>query len=76
MSDAPDDRLLLCYCTGLTLGDVRTACAAGRWPPPGKEQTGKLCTGCLGDLVHCLRRFGATDALAPSLSLPDERETP
>lgn len=53
------DGLLLCYCTGVTVGDLREACRAGRWPLPGKERTGKLCTGCLGDLLHCLRRFGA-----------------
>jgi hypothetical protein len=23
--------------------------------------SGKLCTGCLGDLPYCLRRFGAPD---------------
>lgn len=58
---APDDLdgLLLCYCTGLTIGDLRLACGQGRWPVSGKEQSGKLCTGCLGDLLHCLRRFGA-----------------
>jgi hypothetical protein len=55
------DGLLLCYCTGLTIGELRRACAQGRWPTPGKEHTGKLCTGCLGDLLHCLRRFGAPD---------------
>ena len=55
----PDESgLLLCYCTSLTIGELRAACAAGRWPLPGKEQTGKLCTGCMGDLLHCLRRFG------------------
>ena len=26
-----------------------------------KEQTGKLCTGCRGDLLYCLRRFGAPE---------------
>lgn len=67
---APDlpDSLLLCYCTNLTLGELREACRARQWPPTKKEQTGKLCTGCLGDLLHCLRRFGADDLLrtAPS----------
>lgn len=53
------DALLLCYCTNLTVGELRRACAAGQWPLPGKERTGKLCTGCLGDLHYCLRRFGA-----------------
>jgi hypothetical protein len=55
------DDLLLCYCTGLTVGEVRRACGDGRWPPPGKERSGKLCTGCLGDLLHCLRLLGAAD---------------
>ncbi len=59
------DRLLLCYCTGLTIGELRLACGQGRWPAPGKEQSGKLCTGCLGDLLHCLRRFGAPDQAPP-----------
>jgi hypothetical protein len=49
------DAVLLCYCTGLTLGELRRACAAGRWPPPDKERSGKLCTGCAGDLQVCLR---------------------
>lgn len=52
------DALLLCYCTNVTIGELREACRAGRWPPAGKEQTGKLCTGCLGDLRYCLERFG------------------
>ena len=51
------DALLLCYCTGLTIGELRRACESGSWPPSGKEQTGKLCTGCLGDLLYCQRRF-------------------
>lgn len=51
------DALLLCYCTGLTLGELREACRAGRWPLPDKERSGKLCTGCMGDLLHCLRLF-------------------
>ena len=57
---SPDllDPLLLCYCTNLTIGELREACRSGRWPLPGKERTGKLCTGCLGDLLHCLRQFG------------------
>jgi hypothetical protein len=55
------DDLLLCYCTGLTIGELRRACGQGRWPLPGKENSGKLCTGCLGDLLHCLRGFGAAD---------------
>lgn len=57
------DALLLCYCTRLTIGELRAACEQGRWPLPGKEQTGKLCTGCLGDLIHCLRLFGALDEM-------------
>lgn len=55
------DDLLLCYCTGLTVGEVRRACEQGRPPTAGKERSGKLCTGCLGDLLHCLRLFGAPD---------------
>lgn len=57
-----DDDFLLCYCTGLTFAGLRQACAAGRWPPPGKERTGKLCTGCVGDVLHCLRAWRVTDA--------------
>jgi hypothetical protein len=53
------DGLLLCYCTNLTIGELRRACRAGRWPLPDKERTGKLCTGCMGDLLHCLRLFSA-----------------
>ena len=53
-----DGSVLLCYCTNLTVADVRDACRAGRWPLPGKERTGKLCTGCLGDLAVLVRRFG------------------
>jgi hypothetical protein len=53
------DRVLLCDCTMLTVGDLREACRAGRWPLPGKERTGKLCTGCMGDFRYCLRSFGA-----------------
>jgi len=51
------DGILLCYCTALTIGELRQACASGNWPPAGKEQSGKLCTGCLGDLLYCQRRF-------------------
>ena len=50
--------MLLCYCTMLTVGELRAACRSGRWPLPGKEYTGKLCTACVGDLLYCLRRFG------------------
>ena len=53
------DSLLLCDCTMLTVGDLREACRTRRWPLPGKERTGKLCTGCMGDLLYCLRCFGA-----------------
>jgi hypothetical protein len=60
----PLPSFLLCYCTNLTLDELRDACARGAWPPPGKERTGKLCTCCLGDLLYCLRRFGA-DASSP-----------
>jgi hypothetical protein len=52
------DREFLCYCTDLTFGELRAACREGRWPPPGKERTGQLCTGCRGDLLICLRTLG------------------
>ena len=55
----PVDSMLLCYCTNLTIGELRRAYLDGRWPLPDKERTGKLCTGCLGDLLYCLRRFSA-----------------
>lgn len=55
------DDVLLCYCTGLTIGELRLGYEQGRGLAPGKELSGKLCTGCLGDLLHCLRRFGAPD---------------
>jgi hypothetical protein len=62
MSTAPPpptlDALLLCYCTNVTIGELREACRSGRWPPSGKEETGRLCTGCAGDLLLCLRWFG------------------
>jgi len=57
------DDLLLCYCTMLTIGQLRAACNAGRWPLDGKENTGKLCTACVGDLLYCLRRFGVDASL-------------
>lgn len=60
------DPLLLCYCTDLTIGELRIACRQGAWPLPGKERSGKLCTGCMGDLLHCLRRFGAADPATAS----------
>ena len=56
--DTALDREVLCYCTGLTFGDLRRACMRGGWPPAGKERTGKLCTGCQGDILHCLRLLG------------------
>jgi hypothetical protein len=55
---APVDLLPQCYGTNLTLGQLREACLAGTWSPADKERTGKLCTGCVGDLLYCLRRFG------------------
>ena len=54
------DATLLCYCTNLTFAELQEACAAGRWPLPGKERSGRLCTGCMGDLLHCLRQLGAS----------------
>lgn len=57
--------MLRCYCTHLTVGELREACLAGKWPLAEKERTGKLCTGCVGDLLYCLRRFG----VAPTLRL-------
>ena len=59
----PADSILLCYCTNLTIGELRAACLAGTWPLAEKERTGKLCTGCVGDLLYCLRRFGASPTL-------------
>lgn len=59
--ELPDD-LLFCYCTSLTMGELRRAREGGQWPPRGKENTGKLCTGCLGDLQYCLRRPGVDPA--------------
>jgi hypothetical protein len=56
--DAALDGELLCYCVGLTFGDLRRACEAGAWPPAGKERIGKLCTGCQGDVLYCLRLLG------------------
>ena len=53
----PQDAVILCYCTMLTVGEFRRACTAGSWPLPGKESTGKLCTGCLGDVLYCQERF-------------------
>jgi hypothetical protein len=47
----PVDSMLLCYCTNLTIGELRAACLAGTWPLADMERTGKLCTGCLGDLL-------------------------
>ena len=69
MTAAPEipDSLLLCYCTNLTVAEVREACRTRKWPPAKKEQTGKLCTGCLGDLLYCLRLFG-TDELVRAAS--------
>ena len=51
------DGALLCYCTNVTIGELREACGTGRWPLSGKEETGKLCTGCAGDLRLCLGWF-------------------
>jgi hypothetical protein len=53
----PQDAVVLCYCTMLTVGELRRACAAGRLPLPGKENTGKLCTGCLEDFLYCQAQF-------------------
>lgn len=57
--ELPDD-ILFCYCTSLTMGELRQARETGQWPPPGRENTGKLCTGCLGDLQYWLRRLGVS----------------
>jgi len=59
----PKDDLLLCYCTMLTVGQLRAACRSGLWPLSEKENTGKLCTACVGDLLYCLRRFGVDASL-------------
>lgn len=53
------DSLLVCYCTMLTLGELREGLGGGRWPPADKERTGKLCTGCQGDLMYLMRRLRA-----------------
>ena len=53
------DGALLCYCTNVTIGELRQACRNGLWPLPGKEDTGWLCQGCAADLLVCLRWFGA-----------------
>ena len=62
-SAEPRDELLLCYCTMLTIGELRAACQSGRWPLRGKENTGKLCTACVGDLLYCLRLCGVDASL-------------
>jgi hypothetical protein len=59
----PVDSMLLCYCTNLTIGQLRKAGLAGTGPLADKERTGKLCTGCVGDLLYCLRRYGAAATL-------------
>ena len=56
-ADELRDDDLLCYCTRLTVGDVRAACKRRAWPPSDAERTGKLCTGCMGDLQYLLREF-------------------
>lgn len=38
--------------------ELQRACASGAWSPPDKVRTGKLCTGCQGDLLYCLRQLG------------------
>ncbi|PYN95634.1 MAG: hypothetical protein DMD91_24210 [Candidatus Rokuibacteriota bacterium] len=64
---APHDTDLLCYCTLLTVGELRAACERGHWPLRDKIRSGKLCTGCVGDLFYLLKRFGGvrTDADGP-----------
>jgi NAD(P)H-nitrite reductase large subunit len=57
--DLADDALV-CYCTHLTFGELSRACREGRWPLPEKDRSGKLCTGCVGDLLHCLRALAAS----------------
>jgi len=52
------DPELLCYCARLTFGELRAACRSGRWPLAEKDDAGKLCTGCMGDLLYCVRAFG------------------
>ena len=53
------DDALLCYCTNVTFAELREACRAGCWPLPGKELTGRLCTGCAGDLRRLLQYFAS-----------------
>ena len=65
-SEEPSDTILLCYCTALTIGELRRACESGTWPLPGKEQTGKLCTGCMGEniVAETLPRTGTLYAFS------------
>jgi len=60
--------MLLCYCTNLTVGELRAACLAAKWPPAEKERTGKLCTGVSATFSTVCGGFGA----APR---PDSRST-
>lgn len=53
------DSHILCYCTDLTIGEFRKALHEGTWPISGKENTGKLCTGCFGDFLYCQERLKA-----------------
>jgi hypothetical protein len=55
---APLDSELLCYCVALTFGELRAGLRTGSWPPAGRELAGKLCTGCMGDLLYCVRTLG------------------
>ena len=57
------DSIMLCYYTNLTVGELRAACLAGTWPLADKERTGKLCTGCVGDLLYCLAASGPPPTL-------------
>lgn len=49
------DNELLCYCVALTFGELRATLRTGSWPPASWERAGKLCTGCMGDLLFCVR---------------------
>lgn len=51
------DNELLCYCVGLTFGDLRVALRADPGAAADLGRAGKLCTGCMGDLLHCVRHL-------------------
>lgn len=48
---------IFCYCNNLTMGELMRALRESRWPPPGRENTGRLCTGCMPDLLCCMENL-------------------